>query len=132
MPALTKNRATPWRKGEDVNDPVAAGEKIFQGSIVMLDAAKNAVKGKAATNLIARGVASAEVNNVGGAAGAASIASRKGVHRFMNDGSIARIDVGNSAYVVDDQTVAKASGGTRSALGSIIDVDAQGVWVEIA
>ena len=37
-----------------------------------------------------------------------------------------------TAYIVDDQTVAKTNGSsTRSAAGTIVDVDAQGVWVRV-
>ncbi|CUH67985.1 hypothetical protein TG4357_03322 [Thalassovita gelatinovora] len=39
-------------------------------------------------------------------------------------------DIGNKAYAVDDQTVAKTDGtATRSPAGIIDDVDANGVWV---
>jgi len=131
--ALTDNRSTPRRNAEDVNDPVASGQKIFQGSIVMLNAAGNAIKGATATGLTPRGVAQALVDNSAGADGDKTIAARKGCFRFANDASVARGDIGGTAYVVDDETVAKTDGtGTRSALGEIIDVDASGVWVEIA
>jgi hypothetical protein len=131
--ALIKGRLTPHRNAQDVNDPVAAGQKIYQGAIVMLDAAGNAIKGAVATGLTPRGVAQALVDNSAGIAGDETIAARKGCFRFKNDTSVARADIGGTAYVVDDETVAKTDGtGTRSALGEIIDVDASGVWVEIA
>lgn len=131
--ALINDRLTPHRNAEDVNDPVAAGQKIYQGAIVMLDAAGNAIKGAVATGLTPRGVAQASVDNSAGIAGDETIAARKGCFRFKNDASVARADIGGTAYVVDDETVAKTDGtGTRSALGEIIDVDASGVWVEIA
>jgi len=131
--ALTDNRSTPRRNADDVNDPVASAQKIFQGAIVMLNASGNAIKGVTATGLTPRGVAQALVDNTSGADGDVSIAARKGCFRFKNDASIARADIGGTAYVVDDETVAKTDGtGTRSALGEITDVDASGVWVEIA
>jgi hypothetical protein len=59
---------------------------------------------------------------------------RRGVLSFANSAAgdlITRADIGKSAYVVDDQTVAKTSGSaTRSIAGIIRDVDAQGVWVQ--
>ncbi|MCY1460857.1 hypothetical protein D9M71_784510 [compost metagenome] len=45
---------------------------------------------------------------------------------------ITRADIGATAYIVDDQTVAKTDGtSTRSVAGTIRDVDSDGVWVEI-
>lgn len=131
--ALTESRLTPHRNAEDVSDPVGAGQKIFQGAIVMLSATGFAIKGATATDLKPRGVAQVPVDNSAGADGDKTIAARKGCFRFKNDASVVRADIGGSAYVVDDETVAKTDGtGTRSALGKIIDVDASGVWVEIA
>ena len=46
--------------------------------------------------------------------------------------AITRAEIGDVCYIVDDETVAKTNGtSTRSAAGTIRDVDAQGVWVEI-
>lgn len=130
--ALAKDRATPNRANHDRHDPMAAAVRIYAGAIVMLDAAGNAVPGKTATGLTPRGVAREQVDNSGGIAGAESVPSVNGCHRFINDGSVTRADIGSTAYVVDDETVAKTDGtGTRSALGTIADVDATGVWVDI-
>ncbi len=131
--ALTKDRPTPTRANRDRHDPMAAAVLIYAGAIVMLDAAGNAVPGQTATGLKARGVAAEHVDNSGGIAGTESVPSINGCHRFINDASITRADIGNTAYVVDDETVAKTDGpSTRSALGNIVDVDAIGVWVDIA
>tara|TARA_R110002050_G_scaffold269917_1_gene412423 strand:- start:44290 stop:44691 length:402 start_codon:yes stop_codon:yes gene_type:complete len=132
MTALTKDRNTNQRQGDEFNHPVAAGAHIYGGSIVVLDAARNAKPGLTATGLVAAGRAQEEVNNVGGSAGDKTVQVRKGVFSFANDGSIARVDIGGTAYIVDDQTVADTDGtGTRSAAGEIVDVDADGVWVKI-
>lgn len=131
--ALTADRNTPSRLGDEHNDPVAAATKIYAGSIVCLDAAGNAVPGSVATTLKARGRAEEQVDNSAGAAGALTVQSRKGVFRFKNDGTVARVDIGSTAYIVDDETVADNNGtNTRSSAGTITDVDADGVWVKIA
>ena len=130
--ALTADRNTPVRTGDLYQHPVAAGAKIYAGSLVCLDAARNAVPGSASASLLAIGRAEEQVDNAGGGAGAVSIRVRPGVFRFGNDGSISRADIGATAYVVDDETVADNNGGgTRSAAGVIKDVDAEGVWVQI-
>jgi len=132
MTALTQNRNTPSKAGVDHNDPVAAATKIYQGSIVCLNAAGNAVPGATATTLIARGRALAYVDNSAGSAGDLAVPTEAGIFRLTNDGSINRSHIGKAAYIVDDQTVAATDGtGTRSVAGRIDDVDAAGVWVEI-
>ena len=129
---LTQDRATPTRANRDHDDPMAAAVLIYAGAIVMLDSAGNAVPGQTATGLTPRGIAREHVDNRSGIAGDASVPSTNGCHRFINDASITRADIGSAAYVVDDETVANSDGGgTRSMLGKIIDVDAIGVWVDI-
>lgn len=134
MVALTQDRNTPRREGVDYSDPMAANVTIFIGSIVCLNAAGNAVPGAAATTLRARGVAQERKVN-GATVGAETIRSWPGVYRFANSAAgdaIARADIGATAWIVDDQTVAKTNGAnTRSAAGPIMDVDASGVWVRI-
>jgi len=135
MAALTKSRNTRVRTGARFSDPLAAAAVVFAGGMVMLDAAGNAVPGKTAVGLIARGVAQYSVDNSAGAAGDLTVESEPGVYQFDNSAAadlITRAEIGDIAYVVDDQTVAKTNGGaTRSAAGTIEDVDADGVWVRI-
>ncbi len=133
--ALTADRNTKRRDGVLYSDPVAAATRLFAGSIVCLDASGNAVPGATATTLTARGVAQEQVDNRDGAAGDRRVEVRRGVFPFANSAStdeITRADIGNSAYIVDDETVAKTDGtSTRSVAGVIRDVDDNGVWVEI-
>ncbi|MDT4835796.1 hypothetical protein FQZ97_694710 [compost metagenome] len=133
--ALSKDRNTKRRDGVQFNDPIAASTVIFAGALVCLNAAGNAVPGATATTLKARGVAQEHVDNSSGAAGDARIETRRGVFAFANSAAgdeITRADIGATAYIVDDQTVAKTDGtSTRSVAGTIRDVDSDGVWVEI-
>lgn len=136
MTALAADRDTKSRAGIDFSDPATAAVKIFAGALVVLDAAGNAKPGITATGLIARGVATEFVDNSAGLAGAVQVNSRKGVFPFANSAAgdaITRAEIGDVCYIVDDQTVAKTDGtGTRSAAGTIVDLDANGVWVKIA
>lgn len=133
MVALTQERSAPRRNGHDYSDPVAAATKIFGGALVCIDAAGNLTKGAISTTLKCVGRAKATADNSGGAAGAINCESETGVFRWANSAAgdlIARADIGASAYIVDDQTVAKTSNGAmRSVAGTIVDVDANGVWV---
>ncbi len=135
MAALTEDRNTFKRDGELFNFAVAAGIKIFAGAIVMLNAAGYATKGATATGQIAVGRANEQVDNSAGADGDKSIDVEAGVFQFANSGGgdlIAITEIGDTCYIVDDQTVAKTDGtGTRSAAGTIVGVDSDGVWVRM-
>lgn len=131
MSALTKERNTPEYAGRTHVRPVAAGVKIFQGSLVVM-ASGYAQPATAATGLVGDGRAKETVDNLGGAAGAAFVATERGCFRFANAGDVTLAHVGLPAYAVDDQTVsASSNSSTRSQAGVIDDVDAQGVWVNI-
>jgi len=131
MAALTEDRPTPQRSGVDFVDPVAAAATIYAGALVVLDASGNAAPGSTATGLKARGVALERSDNSAGAAGAQVVRSRAGVFRFAT-ADITRANIGGTAYIVDDQTVAATDGtATRSAAGTVVDVDASGVWIRI-
>jgi len=132
MVALTAGRNTPRRENDDVEGhPVQNGAVIFQGALVCLNAAGSAVPGTTAVGLVALGRAEEAV--VGD--GVRTVRTRRGTLRFANSAAgdaITRAEIGDQAFVVDDQTVAKTNGGgTRSLAGIIRDVDAQGVWVLI-
>lgn len=133
MAALTADRNTPRKEGAQYARPVAAGAKIYAGALVCLSATGYATPGAVATTLKGDGRALAQADNIAGGNGAISVTVEKGVFRFANSSAgdaITAADIEASAYVVDDQTVAKTSGGgTRSIAGIIKDVDAQGVWV---
>lgn len=134
MAALTKDRNTPERSGVDFEYPVAADTLIHAGALVALDAGA-AIPGATDTGLVAVGRADARADNTGGAAGDVAVKVRRGVFRFANSASadeIALADVGSTAFIVDDQTVAKTDGSSsRSAAGEIVDVDDVGVWVRV-
>lgn len=135
MAALTKDRDTKARAGEDFEFPVKAAAKIFAGAIVAIDSAGKAIKGQTALELKAVGVAQELADNSAGADDAIRVKVRRGVHRFANSAAgdaIALADVGADCYIVDDQTLAKTDGaGTRSVAGVVVDVEAAGVWVRI-
>lgn len=129
---LTADRNTPRRDGVQYEDPVAAGQTIYRGALVCLNATGELVKGAVSTTLKARGVAETSTLDVDYAG---RVRSRRGVWRFKNSAAgdaITAADIGANCFIVDDETVAKTSGtNTRSVAGVIRAVDAQGVWVEI-
>ena len=135
MAALTEDRLTPRRDADRFEFPVAAATKILRGALVCINASSLATKGAVATTLKCVGIAEETADNSAGAASAMTVKVRRGCFPFANSASgdlIALKDVGAVCYIVDDQTVALTSGGsTRSIAGTIRDVNAEGVWVEI-
>ena len=134
MTALSQDRNTLRRDGQQMEPPVAGNTRIYGGSIVCINGAGLAVPGSLSATLKTGGVAEHRADNTGGAAGAIRVGVRKGPHRFTNSAAadaITLADVGADCFVVDDQTVAKTSAtNTRSVAGKVFDVDADGVWVD--
>lgn len=134
MTALTQDRRTDSRSGIDFSHPVAAGAKIYQGALVVLNATGFATGGSTAADLTAAGRALEHVDNTGGADGDQQVRVDRGLFRWGNHDTdtVNRTHIGKPCYVVDDQTVAATDGaGTRSKAGIVRDVDSAGVWVEI-
>lgn len=137
MTALAKDRPIPSRDAMRFSDPVKQAAVIYKGALVVLDASGDAMPGNTIANgaAVVRGVAATAADNTDGGDGAIRVEVMRGCFRFANSSStdaITRAEIGDTAYVVDDQTVAKTDGSSaRIAAGIIRDVDAAGVWVEI-
>lgn len=129
---LSQDRNTPMKGTEILVLGLAAGTKVFAGSLVMLNAAGYLVPGSTATGLTYAGRSEEFADNSSGAAGAVKTPVRRNKSfKWANDGSIVQASLLKTAYVVDDGTVAATDGGgTRSAAGRIVGIDADGVWVE--
>jgi hypothetical protein len=135
MSALTADRQTLRKPGENYDYPVAAGVKIYAGALVVLNATGYAKPGVTGTGLVAVGRAEMYVDNTNGNDGDVRVSVRIGVYHWANssaENAITIAEIGDVCYVVDDQTVAKTNGsGTRSPAGIVDDVDATGVWVRM-
>ena len=133
MTALTRGRATPQIEGNNRSALLAAAAAIFQGAIVMRNAAGYALNGATATGMVGIGRAEQPGDNAAGANGDASVLYRPGCFRFANSAGgdeITIADIGDACFVVDDQTVARTDGtSTRSPAGMVDNVDTLGVWV---
>lgn len=133
MSALIADRNTARREDGLRDIGVGAAQKIFAGALLCRNATGFGVRGATSTTLVALGRAEEQVDNSAGADGALTITYRQGCFKFANSAAgdlITAADIGNTAYIVDDQTVAKTNGtNTRSAAGKIDSVEADGVWV---
>ena len=59
---------------------------------------------------------------------------RQGTFKVANGAAadaLAIGDVGNLCYAADDQTVAKTAGANLPVAGTVIEVDPDGVWVQM-
>ena len=132
--ALTQDRNTPMQDGELIAVPVATTKKIFAGSLVAANASGYATPGAVATTLTYLGRAEEQVDNTTGANGDKTVnVRRKKAFKWKNHGAdlVTQAELGKVCYIVDDETVAKTNGtSTRSAAGTVVGIDSDGVWVE--
>ena len=129
--ALSADRNTPYKDGELIAVPIAANTKIYAGGIVAANATGYATKGATATTLTYLGRAEETVDNTGGADGAKKILVRRGqAFKWKNSAgdAITQAELGKTCYIEDDQTVSHTLTG-KSAAGTVIQLDSDGVWV---
>lgn len=133
MGALTADINTPRKEGKLLSCPVVASDIIYGGSLIACNAAGYALPGADTVGLIFLGVAAARADNSSGSAGDKDVTFwRKGVFLFAI-AAATQANVGDTVYLVDDQTVGLAATTTNDiACGTIIEYEsATSVWVEI-
>lgn len=123
------------RLGTDYDFPLAPTADVRQAALIMLAA------GVAFVAAPGPDAATAATHKVVGIAqrrcppGTPRVPVRSGVFHFRNSpgaDAITLSDWGQPAYVVADDAVALTDGGAlRPAAGTIVDVDAAGVWVRV-
>lgn len=142
--ALAAPRKAIRRDGRQFVLPVAANAVIHQGGLVLLAGAYaraaragqgGDAKAKAADAATYRTVGVAQESVTGSAAdGGKTVSVEAGCWAFKNSAGVEAVtiaDRGRNAYVVDDETVARTDDGqTRAVAGRIVDVDADGVWID--
>ena len=129
MTALTADRNTNARTAESYEYPVAASVKCFAGALAVLDSSGNVKPGVTATGLIAVGRFTEEADNSSGGAAAINAKIEAGTFKWVNGSSMTKANIGDTVYVVDDQTVSHSSSG-KSPAGILTAVDSDGVWVK--
>lgn len=132
MTAMTQARQPVEMEGRSSIAPVKGATTIHQGALVVTENSL-AIPAKTGVGLTVLGVCELTVRNTGGD-GAMPVKTRRGTYKFFNlpADAIVAGDAGKPAYIVDDQTVARTNGsGTRSAAGTIIHVEADGVFVRV-
>lgn len=130
--ALSANRDTHSRSGEYVTMLVASGSVVYAGSMVCENGSAVAVPASDSSGYAVIGCAQEKADNSGvNYSATKTVKVRRGVFQWVNGGSVTDANVGDFAYVSDDQTVTTAASATYDIIaGVIIDVDSDGVWVD--
>ena len=133
--ALTEPRRLEIRgTGRDLVLDMTASTTIYAGALVCINAAGFAVSAEATANFVVVGIALQTRKT--GAGGSDTIVVRAGViaklgHTKVAANKVARADVGNAAYVVDDESVGDDGGGVDIIAGMVVGFDDDGVWVDL-
>ena len=131
MTALSADRDTPVLLSPLFSYPMTAAVKGYAGAMAVLDTAGNCKPGVTAAGLKAVGRFAALADNSLGSATDINAQVKSGIFRWVNGDTITKAHIGDTAYIVDDQTVSKAASG-KSAAGIIVNVDDFGVWVDMS
>ncbi|MDB4931226.1 MAG: hypothetical protein JWM10_3710 [Myxococcaceae bacterium] len=114
--------------------PLAAGVKLLAGALVFLLVSGYASSVPAA-GAVCLGIAEETKDNTLGGAGALSITPARGCPGLVNSGTtdaVTTADLGRAVYAVDDQTIARTSGGgTRCVAGRLVAIEAGVPYVEV-
>ena len=128
MTALSANQSTLLRDGRQFEYGVKANAEIYQGALVMIDG-NNVEKATKAANKKFAGIALEQVTGSSTAGEVKVNVRRRCAAKFKTVASQVP-GLGDTAYVEDDQTVHDTASG-RSALGPVVAVETDGVWVYI-
>lgn len=133
MSALTADRATKMRDGNDTPVQVAASATIYTGSLVCADADGFAVPAADTAGLRFLGMAIEQKDNSAGADGDLAVVVRSGCQVLIGGSGLAQTMVGDTLCAADDQTVAAASATTNDiAVGTLAQyVSTTSAWVAI-
>jgi hypothetical protein len=134
MTELTRDRATAYRDGVELEYPVAAATKIYAGSLVCVDGNGYAVPAADTSGYRFVGAAMEQVDNGTGANGDKVIRVRRtGVFEF-DAASITQAMVGDAMYAVDDHTFDDAAGPTNDIKLGVLTkyVSTTKGWIDIA
>lgn len=131
--ALTAERDTYQRLNQYTSLTVASNSIIYAGALVCVNSSGLAVPAADSSGFAVIGRAEATADNRGVLYSATkTIKVARGTFRWANADAIAVADIGKIVYVTDDQTVNKTGGGQNIIAGTVVDVDASGVWVDTA
>lgn len=114
--------------------PVAAATKILSGALVFL-LVSGYLSSTPAVDAVCMGIAEETKDNTDGSAGAISLAPARGCPSMANSAGVDAVtaaDIGRRVYAVDNQTIARTSGGgTRCVAGRLVAFENSVPFVEV-
>lgn len=122
---------TPYRTAVDMV-LVQGSNIVYAGTMVCVDSSGLVEHATDAASKKVVGRAEVTQDNTGSNYSATrTIRVRRGCFRWVNGDSFTDANIGDLAYVEDNQTVQKAASASQDIIaGVIIDVDSDGVWVD--
>lgn len=134
MTALSANRVRhPAQTSNIILGEItgADSDEFYEGAIVCHNASGKIAVGADTANFLIAGICSKRITT--GSSNTTKIPFEFGhIERLENNGNITANHQGQSAYLVDDQTVGLAADVTNNVVvGRIVEVDSDGVWVLI-
>jgi len=134
MTALSQDKKTEYREGVELPFPVDDGDKIYAGALACVNADGYLVPGSDTAGLIFEGVSREAADNSSGEDGDVSVSlRRRGLFKMTLGHSITQANVGDSVFIVDDQTVDLAANVTNLIFCGVIAgyIDATHAWIDI-
>lgn len=128
------DRMTERKVGLLISVLVAASTLIEGGKMFGVNSDGYAVKASDAAGVRVLGVSDERVDNSAGANGAKRVRGYKGAIFKLKNSATNPVDVadaGSLVFVEDDETVADSVGTKGIVAGRCIEVESDGVWVEI-
>lgn len=124
-----------YSEGETVSIPVYQSTTLYLGALVMTNSSGYAIPGADTASSVFQGVnLHGQVDNSSGSSGDETVTvTRTGVFRMDFNTSISQSNVGDEAYLVDDQTVDLAGDTSNDIMVGVIVkyIDSDEAWVDI-
>jgi hypothetical protein len=134
MSAATVSQNLARRKGTAIQFLLAtAAVKLLQGVLWARNSSGYITNASDATGLKVVGMGAEEVDNSGGSNGDLDCTAELGIFCLVNSATnaVTRAHIGLPCYVEDNQTVASTGGSYGIVAGVVVDVDDDGVWVNV-
>lgn len=131
--ALSDDRLVQRKPAEYVPLNVASGTVIYAGALVAVDTRNYAVPASDTASLKVVGIAMSRCDQQAGVyEDGKQVLVRKGCFLMKNGGAFTAANIGDWAFVQDDQTVTTAAIAANDILaGVIVEVTSDGVWLDV-